>query len=65
MLAAPFNANGRPNTTCATCCQRASILVQGSRGEWTIDFGLMALEEAALYEMPFEYVRTACHTQAR
>ena len=32
-------------------------LVQGSRGMWTIDFGLMSDEEAALYEMPFEYVK--------
>jgi len=32
-------------------------LVQGSRGKWTIDFGLMPLEEAAKYEMPFEYVK--------
>ena len=26
-------------------------------GQWTIDFGLMSLEEAALYEIPFEYLK--------
>jgi hypothetical protein len=28
-----------------------------SRRKWTIDFGLMSLDQAAEYEMPFEYVR--------
>ncbi len=30
---------------------------KASRGKWTIDFGLMSLEEAALYEIPFEYLK--------
>jgi hypothetical protein len=32
-------------------------LVQRSRNKWTIDFGLMPMEQAAPYELPFEYVR--------
>jgi len=32
-------------------------IAQRSRGLWTIDFALMAFEEAAQYEKPFEYVR--------
>ena len=57
MLAAPLNVNGRPNTDVVRPVASAIDLVQGSRGKWTIDFGLMASEEAALYEMPFEYLK--------
>jgi len=32
-------------------------LVKRSRREWTIDFGQMPLEQAALYELPFAYVK--------
>ena len=57
MLAAPLNVNGRPNTDVVRPVASAIDLVQGSRGKWTIDFSLMSLEEAALYEMPFEHVK--------
>ena len=57
MLAAPLNLNGRPNTDVVRPVASAIDLVQGSRGKWTIDFGLMSLEEAALYEIPFEYLK--------
>jgi hypothetical protein len=57
MLAAPLNVNGRPNSDVVRPVASAIDLVQGSRGKWTVDFGLMPLEEAALYELPFEYVR--------
>ena len=57
MLAAPLNANGRPNSDVVRPVANGIDLVQGSRGIWTIDFGVMSLEEAALYEVPFEYVR--------
>ena len=33
------------------------IWCKSRAGLWTIDFGLMAEDEAAQYEMPFEYVR--------
>jgi len=57
MLTAPPNVNGRPNSDVVRPVVSAIDLVQGSRGKWTIDFGLMPLEVAAKYEMPFEYVK--------
>ncbi len=57
MLSAPTNVNGRPNSDVVRPVVSGVDLVRKSRGKWTIDFGLMPLEEASLYEMPFEYVR--------
>ena len=57
MLAAPPNVNGRPNSDVVRPVASGVDLVRRSRGKWTVDFGLMPLEEAELYEMPFEYVR--------
>jgi hypothetical protein len=57
MLMAPLNVNGRPNSDVMRPVASAIDLMQGSRGIWTIDFGLMAEDEAAQYEKPFEYVR--------
>jgi hypothetical protein len=57
-LAAPTNINGRPNSDVIRPVVSGIDIVQGSRGLWTIDFGLMPLEEASAYEAPFEYVRT-------
>ena len=57
MLMAPVNVNGRPNSDVVRPVASAIDLAQGSRGIWTLDFGLMAENEAAQYEMPFEYVR--------
>ncbi len=51
------NVNGRPNSDVVRPVASAIDLVQGSRGVWTIDFRLMTEDEAAQYEMPFEYVR--------
>lgn len=58
MLAAPLNVNGRPNSDIVRPVANALDLTRGSRQMWTIDFGLLPAEEAALYEMPFEYLRT-------
>jgi type II restriction/modification system DNA methylase subunit YeeA len=58
MLNAPTNPNGRPNSDVVKRVMNAADIVRKSRGYWTIDFGpTMTLEEAALYESPFEYVR--------
>jgi type II restriction/modification system DNA methylase subunit YeeA len=57
LLAAPLNVNGRPNSDVVRPVASAIDLVRNSRNKWTIDFGLMGEEEAAQYEMPFEYVR--------
>ncbi|MBL7063847.1 MAG: class I SAM-dependent DNA methyltransferase [Anaerolineae bacterium] len=57
MLAAPTNVNDRPNSDVIRPVASAIDLVRRSRNKWTIDFGLMPLEEAAQYEAPFEHVR--------
>jgi type II restriction/modification system DNA methylase subunit YeeA len=57
MLASPLNVNGCPNSDVVRPLATAIDLVQGSRNLWTIDFGLMSLEKAAQYELPFEYVK--------
>jgi type II restriction/modification system DNA methylase subunit YeeA len=56
MLAAP-NPHGRPNADVVRPVASGVDLVQRPRGKWTIDFAMMSLEEAALYEMPFEHVK--------
>ena len=57
MLAALGNPNGRPNSDVVRPVASGIDLVGQPRNKWTIDFGLMPLEEAAQYEAPFEYVR--------
>jgi hypothetical protein len=57
MLAAPVNPNGRPNKDVVRPVASAVDLAQRGRGMWTIDFGLMPESEAALFELPFEYVK--------
>ena len=57
MLAGPLNVNGRPNSDVVRPVLNARDIVQRSRGMYTIDFNQMSLEEAARYEMPFEYVK--------
>ena len=57
MLTAPGNPNGRPNSDVVRPVVSGIDLVGRPRRKWTIDFGLMSLEEAAQYELPFEYVR--------
>jgi len=57
MLRAPVNVNGRPNSDVVRPVASAVDLVQRPRNEWTIDFGQMPLAQAALYELPFAYVK--------
>ena len=57
MLTSPMNPNGRPNSDIVRPVASAIDLVRRSRCMWTIYFGTMPFEEAALYEQPFEYVR--------
>jgi len=56
-LLAASNASGKPNSDVVRPVVSAVDIVRGSRQEWTIDFGLMSLEEAARYELPFEHVK--------
>jgi SAM-dependent methyltransferase len=57
MLNAPENPNGRRNSDVVRPVASGIDLVGRSRQKWTIDFGLMPMEEAAQYEIPFEYVK--------
>ena len=58
MLAAPLNPNGRPNSDVVRPWVNALDITRRPRGMYIIDFGVdMPEDEAALYEMPFEYLR--------
>jgi len=57
MLSAPPNINDRPNSDVVRPVASAIDLVRRSRQMWTIDFGIMSLEESSQYEIPFEYVK--------
>jgi type II restriction/modification system DNA methylase subunit YeeA len=58
MLASPLNPNGRPNSDVVRPWVNAHDVTRRPRGMYIIDFGVdMPEEEAALYEMPFEYLR--------
>jgi hypothetical protein len=51
------NPNGRPNSDVVRPLMRAADITGHITTNWTIDFGLMPLEEAAQFSAPFEYVR--------
>lgn len=57
MLDAPLNPNGRPNRDVLRPWVNGADITQRRRDEWIIDFGVdMPVQEAAMYEMPFEHV---------
>jgi len=57
LLSSTGNPNRRPNSDVIRPVVNAKDLMQRKRAIWTIDFGLMPVEEASLYDAPFEYVR--------
>jgi len=57
LLASSGNVNGRPNTDVVRPVVSAVDIVRNSRKKWTIDFGLMSIEQASEYEAPFLYVK--------
>jgi type II restriction/modification system DNA methylase subunit YeeA len=57
MLAAPLNPNGRPNCDVVKHRLIGRDVVRRSQDGWLIDFVDRSEQEAALYELPFEYVR--------
>ena len=57
MLSEPINVNGRPNSDVVRPVLNARDITQRARGMYTIDFGMMGMEEASQYEMPFEHVK--------
>ena len=56
MLAQPLNVNARPNSDVVLPVMNGRDITEHNRGMYTINFGLMSLDEACQYEMPFEYV---------
>ena len=57
MLSTPTNANGRPNSDVIVPWLSGVDIVHRPRNLWIIDFGTnMNIEDASLYEQPFEYV---------
>ncbi|MGA3263244.1 MAG: DNA methyltransferase [Terracidiphilus sp.] len=66
MLAAPLNPNGRPNSDVVRPWVNALDITRRPRGMYIIDFGVdMLEEEAALYEMPFEYLREHVYAERK
>lgn len=57
MLAAPLNPNGRPNSDVVKRRVIARDIVQRGQDGWLIDFVDRSERQAALYELPFEYVK--------
>ena len=57
MLAAPVNPNGKPNSDVVKRRLIGRDIVQTNQQGWLIDFGEMTESDAALYELPFEYVK--------
>ncbi|MGI8644468.1 MAG: class I SAM-dependent DNA methyltransferase, partial [Thermomicrobiales bacterium] len=57
MLSAPINPNGRPNSDVITPWVNGMDIIRRPRMMHIIDFGTRTLNESALYELPFEYVR--------
>ena len=57
MLMAKGNPNGRPNSDVVRPWVNGLDITRRPRNVSIIDFGVMPEEAAALYEMPFEYVK--------
>lgn len=58
MLSRPLNPNGRPNSDVVKQRLGGQDITGRNRNGWIIDFGLnISVQEAALYEWPFEYVK--------
>jgi type II restriction/modification system DNA methylase subunit YeeA len=62
MLSAPLNPNGRPNSDVVRAWVNAQDITGKPRGMFIIDFGAkMPEHDAALYELPFEYLQQNVH----
>ena len=57
-LIAP-NPNGRPNSDVLRPYLNGQDINQSARGQWTVDYGVNAAEQAAAeYELPFQFLRS-------
>jgi hypothetical protein len=63
MLSTPLNVNGRANSDVVRPVANGADLVRFPRNLWTVDFGMLSMEEAALYESPFEYVKAKVYPE--
>lgn len=57
MLSSPPNPNGRPNSDVLRKRLGGQDIGGRDRGGWIIDFNDMSEAHAALYELPFEFVK--------
>ena len=62
MLGSP-NPHGKSNSEVVKPWINGRDIADRPRGMWIIDFGDMSMEQAALYEVPFEYVNTHVRPQ--
>ncbi len=63
MLSQPLNVNGKPNADVVRPVLNARDITQRARRMYTIDFGMMGIDESSQYEMPFEHVREHVYTK--
>jgi type II restriction/modification system DNA methylase subunit YeeA len=57
-LRLPTNPNGRPNSDVVRPLLNGMDITRRPSDRWIVNFSEMQVSEAALYEAPFEYVRT-------
>lgn len=66
ILSAPINPNRRPNSDVIRPWVNAMDVTRRPRGMFIIDFGTgLSEREAALYEMPFQYLKAKVYPQRR
>jgi hypothetical protein len=58
MLKDNSNAHGLPNSDVVRRVQSGVDLTKNDRKVWTVDFAMRSMEEVALYQMPFEHLKT-------
>jgi type II restriction/modification system DNA methylase subunit YeeA len=56
-LSAPLNPNGRGNSDVIKPYLNAMDVVRRPSDRWVIDFGILEVSDAALYEQPFQYAQ--------
>ena len=58
-LQEPTNPNGRPNSDVLRPWANGMDITRRNSGKWIIDFGEMTESEAAIFQAPFEYIKSA------
>jgi len=61
LLAASANVHGRPNSDAIRRVHSGVDLTKSDRRTWTVDFGLMDMEEASKYQDPFEFIKNCVY----